>query len=72
LAITREQTLKFNNIGRTYKYGNDAKIAIEYLRQPVFPIPADPDATASRSEQKIWEKEIDEYIKQKSIYNENM
>jgi hypothetical protein len=59
-------------VGRTYKYGNDAKLAIEYLRTPVFQIPADPAETASRSEQKIWEKEIDEYVKRKSVYNENM
>jgi endonuclease YncB( thermonuclease family) len=46
--------------GRTYKYGADAKTALETMVEPVFPVPMDPVAMATRTEVRIWEKQVDE------------
>lgn len=59
-------------VGRTYKFGNDAKLAIEHLGTPIFAIPPDPAEDAGRSDIRIWEKEIDDYVRRKNTFTENM
>jgi phage pi2 protein 07 len=59
-------------IGQTFKYRNDALLAVLFLNAPTFEIPPDPPTGASKSEQRMWEKKIDEFVKRESIYNENM
>jgi hypothetical protein len=59
-------------VGRTYKYGSDARLAVETLAMPVIKTPEDPPDNASRSETRIWEKLIDEHVKRITYLNENM
>lgn len=59
-------------VGRTYKFGNDAKLAIEHLGIPMFDKPPNPEEDAGRSDIRIWEKEIDDYVKRKNTFKENM
>jgi FKBP-type peptidyl-prolyl cis-trans isomerase (trigger factor) len=55
-------------ISTTFKYGNDAKLAVEFMKTPTFIVPADIDETkVTKAELRIWEKEIDEYMKRKSF-----
>ena len=47
-------------VGRTYKYGGDIMQAIEKFEVPAFEQPDEPDNTATKTELRIWEKEVDE------------
>jgi hypothetical protein len=58
-------------VGRTFKFGNDARLAVEFLAPPLFTPPSDPAAGATKSEQRIWEKTIDEYVKRETMFIEN-
>jgi hypothetical protein len=54
-----------NYVGWTYKHGADVKTAIEQIdsRLPTIVQPADPLATATPSQIRIWEKQLDNYVK---------
>jgi hypothetical protein len=59
-------------VGRTYKYGSDTRQAIENLAPPVLAMPTDPKAGSSRTEEKVWELSVTEFVKQKAHYSENV
>jgi hypothetical protein len=59
-------------VGRTFTYGGDARLSVENLALPTFPTPSDPDPAATRTEVRIWEKTVDEYVKKISKVKENM
>jgi Zinc knuckle len=59
-------------IGRTLQSGEEIMTGIEDLVTPVLPVPVDPDEDATKSEVRIWEKEIDEYVKSKRILRHNL
>ena len=46
-------------VGRAYKYGGDARLAVETLTIPRIVTPPDPAEGASKGEERIWEKSID-------------
>jgi Reverse transcriptase (RNA-dependent DNA polymerase) len=50
----------------------DVKLAIERLEPPIFTVPPDPSATATKSETRIWEKRVDEFVKRESTLEANM
>jgi hypothetical protein len=53
-------------VGRTYKYGSNVRLAVEKLSRPVLELPVDQPDTATKTETRIWKKEIDEYFRKKS------
>ena len=59
-------------IGRTYKYGDDTKRAVLTLTALTFNEPTYPGDSATKPLLKIWEKEIDEHMKIKNNYAQNM
>ena len=59
-------------VGRTYKYGADTRTALESLAVPVFVEPLDPPADATRTQVRMWEKEVDEHVKRQIILSENL
>ena len=59
-------------VGRTYKYGGDIRLAVENLQMPNIAEPYDPPAGASRTQERIWEKQVDEYVKQTTYISENI
>ena len=59
-------------VGRTFKKGSDARLAIENLSLPVLTIPKDPADDKSKTPTRIWEKEVDEYVKRKTYLADNM
>ncbi len=59
-------------VGRTYKYGGDARMAIEKLKLPELVEPVYPGDNSGRSKIHVWEKEIDEFVCQKNYLNENI
>jgi hypothetical protein len=59
-------------VGSTFKYGSDARLVIENLTLPVLTEPADPAATVSMTQLRIWEKKVDEYVKHEMHLEENM
>jgi hypothetical protein len=59
-------------VGRTFTYGGDARLSVETLVLTTFAPPDDPDANATRTEIRIWEKTVDEYVKQTTKAKENM
>ena len=69
-AKTTKEIAEF--VGRTYKYGGDARLAIENLEIPVFPEPDDPPAGASKTKERIWEKLVDEHVKRQIYMTENV
>jgi hypothetical protein len=42
------------------------------MTMPVLNMPSDPPTTASRTVTRIWEKEVDEYVKRKMYLQENL
>jgi hypothetical protein len=59
-------------VGTTYKYGKHCKKAIETLTETVFTRPPNPPDNADKYDVKVWEKEIDDYMKTQKMYEENM
>jgi len=59
-------------IGRTYKYGMDIRLSIENMELYTIPQPADPPENATRTEIRIWEKSVDDYVTRKSVLSENV
>ncbi len=47
-------------------------MAVETLTLPTLTSPTDPPENANRTETRIWEKTVDEYVKQRSYLAENM
>jgi hypothetical protein len=58
-------------VGRTYKYGADMRTAIEGLTLPTFDEPTDPVDGATRTQVRIWEKQVDEFVKRQTHLDEN-
>ena len=58
--------------GRTFKYGNDVRIAIELLTPPHFEEPEEPEEPATKAQTRIWEKRLDEHVKRMNTYVDNM
>ena len=59
-------------VGRTYKYGNDVRLAITNMAVPTIQPPADPPQNATRTEIRLWEKRCDEVVKRETHLEENM
>ena len=59
-------------VGRTFKYGGDARTAVETLETPTVTLPPDPAPEATRGEVRLWEKAIDEQAKRTTYLTENM
>jgi hypothetical protein len=60
-------------VGRSYKYhGADTKTALETLSEPTFPELTDPAANATRTQERIWEKQVDEHVRRGTMLMENL
>ena len=59
-------------VGRTYKYGGDIRLVVENLQLVTFVEPDDPDANATRTQVRIWEKQVDEFVKRGTNRDENI
>ena len=59
-------------IGRTYKYGMDTRLSIQTMTVLTFPVPDDPPNGATRTELRIWEKTVDDYVVRKTLLQENL
>ncbi len=59
-------------VGRTYKYGADIKLAIETLVAPTFIEPTVPATDATKTQVRIWEKRVDEFVKKETHLEENI
>ena len=59
-------------VGRTFKYGNDVRLAIETMTVPTIPQPPDPAQNATRTEERLWEKRVDEVVKRETHLEENL
>jgi hypothetical protein len=57
---------------RMYKYGVDTKMALETMADPMFTEPTDPPATATCTQVRIWEKQVDEHVKRSTMLLENL
>jgi hypothetical protein len=52
--------------------GSDARLAIKNLALPVLAVPAVPVNDKNKSLNRIWEKEIDEYVRRKMYLADNI
>ena len=59
-------------VGRTYKYGGDIRLVVENLELPVMAEPSDPPENTTRTQERIWEKQVDEFVKRSSYLTENV
>jgi hypothetical protein len=59
-------------VGSNFKYGSDVRLAIENLKMPVMVEPTDTSAAATMAQLHIWEKKVDEQVKQDTYLVENM
>jgi hypothetical protein len=58
-------------IGTKYTYGTDIQWSLEHEKESVIPKPTPLAAAADDIDKRIWEKEIDEYVKRKSKHESN-
>jgi hypothetical protein len=58
-------------IGSNFTYGADIRWSLEHEEEFVVPKPIILDATADAIDKRIWEKEIDEYVKRKAKHGDN-
>jgi hypothetical protein len=59
-------------VGRTYKYGGDMRQAILSLTVPVIQEPQEPDDEENRLQMRLWEKQVDEYVKKSTWLAEHI
>ena len=59
-------------VGRTYKYGGDIRLVVENLEMVSITTPKDPPKDSTRTEERIWEKEVDEFVKRSTYLKENI
>ena len=59
-------------VGHTYKYGSDTRLSIENMEKTVIPEPTDPPTTATKTQTRIWERQVDEYVRRSSGLDENL
>jgi hypothetical protein len=59
-------------VGRTFKKGSDTRLAVENLTMPTLTLPVAPADEKDRTLNKVWDKEIDEYVKRKTQLADNM
>lgn len=59
-------------VGRTFRGGGDARLIFDNLTLPVIPEPDDPPEGATLTKRRIWEKEVDEYVKQVALLKHNV
>ena len=59
-------------IGREYKFGMDTRLSLERLEPIELIAPKDPSSEASRTELRIWEKRVDEFVKREVTLRENL
>ena len=57
---------------RKYRYGNDIRTFIRSITVTTLNIPDPPPAGADDTDRRIWEKEVDKYVKQRGFFRENM
>jgi hypothetical protein len=60
------------HIGKTYRYGNDIRLAIQNLSLTILEVPKDLPDSATKAELRIWEKKIDEFVRRDLHFEENM
>jgi hypothetical protein len=60
------------HVGKTYQYGNNVRLAIQYLSPMILEVPKDLPDTATKAELRISEKKIDEFVKRDLYFGENM
>jgi hypothetical protein len=48
------------------------KITVENLAMPTLEVPTDPPATATKTEELIWKKKVEEYVRRESYLEENI
>lgn len=60
------------HVGRTYKYGADIRSVVDNFELPTLVPPVDPPAGATRTQERIWEKQVDEFCKREAQLRENV
>jgi hypothetical protein len=59
-------------VGSNFKYGSDVSLAIENLAMTTLVEPADPADNATKTQIRMWEKKVDEFVKRKTYLEENL
>ena len=59
-------------VGRTYDRGGDVRLVVENLELVTFTEPSDPPANATKTQERIWEKTVDQFVKKTDTLAENM
>jgi hypothetical protein len=57
---------------RNYKYGGDLRLTVENLERIEFEEPTDPPNNATRTQEQIWEKDVNKFVKRKGYHEENI
>jgi Reverse transcriptase (RNA-dependent DNA polymerase)/Zinc knuckle len=69
IKTTKEIT---SYVARNYTDGTDVKRCMDQMTLVNITAPTDPSSTATKTELKIWEKEIDEYVKRRQRLQKNV
>ena len=70
-AVTQKKLA--NHVGTVFPNGTDVKLAVEQLVIPTLLVPTEYDpANATMTEKRVWEKQIDQYVKKMDQLDENI
>lgn len=59
-------------VGRTYKNGGNLRHAIARMVKPALKMPDEPPVNPSATQEAIWKRQIDKYVKQGMMIEENL
>jgi hypothetical protein len=60
------------HVGRNYKYSGDIRSVVDNLELPAITEPEDPDENATKTRLRIWEKQVDEFVRRETELRENV
>ena len=60
------------HVGRTYKYSADIRFVVDNLELTVIDEPVDPPADHTRTQERIWQKKVDEFVARETQLRENV
>ena len=69
-AVTQKKLA--NHVGTVFPNGTDVKLAVEQLVIPTLLAPTEYGSSATMTEKRVWEKQVDQYVKKLDQLKENI
>ena len=65
---TKEELMRWSQTNYKQEDSDELRHMLRHMREAIFVLPTDPAVTANRTEERIWEAEVSDYIKGQKRY----